>query len=186
MDSARTATTACIGAGSNLGDKVGNIREGLRLLCDGCAVRLVRCASYYNTSPVGLLDQDWFVNTVAEVETTLPAPRLLECLLGVERRLGRVRVQRWGPRTLDLDLLFYADEVVKRNGLEVPHPELHNRGFVLVPLNEICPDRVHPVIGLTVRQLYADWAAGHAGPGGEVHRMVEGFSIGPKVTEGAK
>src|SRR3989338_3147236 len=114
-------TKAFIGLGSNLGDKKKNLLQALQLLEAKARVR--RGSSFYETEPVGLEQQDWFLNAVAEIETRLSPRELLSFLLSVEEALGRKRVVRWGPRTLDLDLLFYGNQVVDEPGLQVPHPE---------------------------------------------------------------
>ncbi len=146
-------TRAFIGLGSNLGDKKKNLLQALQLLEAKARVR--RVSSFYETEPVGLEQQDWFLNAVAEVETRLAPRELLSFLLGVEEALGRKRVVKWGPRTIDLDLLFYGNQVIDEPGLQVPHPELHKRRFVLEPLAELAPDFRHPVLKKTVKELLA-------------------------------
>ena len=147
-------TKAFIGLGSNLGDRKKNLLQALQLLEAKARVR--RGSSFYETEPVGLEQQDWFLNAVAEIETRLSPRELLSFLLSVEEALGRKRVVRWGPRTLDLDLLFYGNQVVDEPGLQVPHPELHKRRFVLEPLAELASDFVHPVLKKTAKQLLAE------------------------------
>ncbi|HLY09547.1 MAG TPA: 2-amino-4-hydroxy-6-hydroxymethyldihydropteridine diphosphokinase [Planctomycetota bacterium] len=141
------AVLAYIGLGSNLGDRQAMIAGALESL------RPLRVSAIVETEPVGRLDQPPFLNAVAELSTALPPEELLGRLLDVERRLGRVRSERWGPRTIDLDLLLYGDREVKAEALSVPHPELHRRRFVLEGLAELCPDRPVPGIGRTVREL---------------------------------
>ena len=114
-----------------------------------------RVSAIVETDPVGRTDQPRFLNTVAEIETNLPPAELLGTLLDLERGLGRVRSLRWGPRTIDLDLLLYGEDLVRTELLSVPHPELHRRRFVLEGLAELCPDRPVPGFGRTVRQLLA-------------------------------
>lgn len=126
---------AVLALGSNMGDREGNLREGLRLL--GEPVLLV--SSLYETEPVGEVVQGPFLNAVAAIETDLPPRSLLGRLLVTEGRLGRVRTVSKGPRTLDLDLLLYGDERLEEKDLQVPHPEMGRRPFVLVPLLEIWP-----------------------------------------------
>jgi len=128
-----------IGLGSNLGDKIGNIERALVMLGDipGTKVNLV--APYYGTAPVGYTEQDWFVNTVAEIQTSLQPGRLLDEMLGVENIMGRERQIRWGPRVVDLDLLLYGHREICEPGLEVPHPRMLERAFVMVPLADLAP-----------------------------------------------
>ena len=141
---------AFIGLGSNLGERETLIRLALDDLARLPETQLVRASSLYDTEPVGEVDQPNFLNAVAQIETGLPPQRLLWNLRLIEKRLGRVRTQRWGPRTMDLDLLLYGDELIEEPGLVVPHPELTRRSFVLVPLVELEPMLVHPATGHTL------------------------------------
>jgi len=102
---------------------------------------------------LGVTDQDWFVNAAVEIRTLLPPRQLLDVLLGIEDAMGRRRKARWGPRVIDLDLLFYGQAILSEPGLIVPHPEAHKRRFVLVPLAEIAPCAVHPLYGISVRGM---------------------------------
>ena len=144
---------AFIGLGSNLGDREANVRQALEHLAHAPETSVVRASSLYDTEPVGVEEQPHFLNAVAQLETQLTPHQLLWNLMLIERRLGRVRTQRWGPRTLDLDLLFYEDLVLEDDDLTIPHPELAKRSFVLVPLVELEPLLVHPVTGETVLAL---------------------------------
>ena len=141
---------AFIGLGSNLGDREANIRQALEQLEQLPETTLVRGSSLYDTEPVGVPDQPNFLNGVVEVETFLAPRQLLWNLMLIERRLGRVRTQRWGPRVIDLDLLLYADQVLDEPDLQVPHPHMTQRSFVMVPLVELEPLLVHPVTGQTM------------------------------------
>ncbi len=113
----------------------------------------MRQSSWYLTQPVGLDDPEWFLNGVSLLETGQAPRELLETLLKIENRLGRERTGKWSPRTIDLDILFYDDRVIREVDLVIPHPELGKRRFVLDPLSEIAPDLVHPIIGKKIREL---------------------------------
>ena len=148
--------TLYLGMGSNLGDREGTLRRAGPLLAER-GIPVSRLSGLYETAPVGDTDQPWFLNAVAEAHTGLPPRLVLEALLGVERALGRDRsgpgFRPGGPRSLDLDLLLYGMKRVHEADLEVPHPRLHERRFVLVPLADLAPDLVHPVLGKSVREL---------------------------------
>ena len=131
--------TAYIGLGSNLGDRGATIEAAIAALPGLVAVSRLR-----ETAPVGVLDQPPFLNGAAAIETTLSPRELLTTLFAIERELGRERRQRWGPRTIDLDLLLYGEAVVDEPGLTVPHPRLHERRFALEPLHELDPELVVP------------------------------------------
>jgi 2-amino-4-hydroxy-6-hydroxymethyldihydropteridine diphosphokinase len=138
-------TTAWIGLGSNLGDREGYLRRALAALDSESAIEVTAISTFVETEPVGFLDQPYFLNAAARGETELGPRELLERLLAVELRLGRTRDgPRFGPRTIDLDLLLFGDEVVNEPGLRVPHPRLHERRFVLEPLAELDPGLVVP------------------------------------------
>ena len=135
---------AYIGLGTNLGNRVENIRAALRKLGDLPTIEIVRVSSVYETAPVGVTDQPEFLNLVAAARTSLAPSALLDALLNIENQMGRVRTKRWGPRVIDLDLLLYGGEQVAFPELIVPHPRLRERAFVLVPLAEIAPELVLP------------------------------------------
>jgi 2-amino-4-hydroxy-6-hydroxymethyldihydropteridine diphosphokinase len=132
-------TRAYVGVGANLGDRRATIEAAVAALPGLVAVSELR-----ETEPVGVVDQPAFLNGAVALDTELPARELLEVLLEVERGLGRERHERWGPRTIDLDLLLYGDEWIDEPGLIVPHPHLHERRFALEPLSELDPDLVVP------------------------------------------
>jgi 2-amino-4-hydroxy-6-hydroxymethyldihydropteridine diphosphokinase len=132
-------TTAYVGLGANLGDREATIRAAVAALPGVVAV-----STLLETDPVGKTDQPRFLNGVAALETELSAGELLDVLLSVERSLGRERRERWGPRTIDLDLLLYGDETIDEPGLTVPHPRMHERRFVLEPLAEVARGLVIP------------------------------------------
>lgn len=138
---------AYIGLGSNLGDREAMIRIALDDLARLPATRVLRASSLYDTQPVGDEEQPNFLNAVAEIDSELTARQLLWNLLLIEKRLGRVRTHRWGPRTIDLDLLTYGHLVIDEPDLQVPHPAMAMRSFVLVPLLELDPLATHPVTG---------------------------------------
>jgi len=144
---------SAIGLGSNLGDSVRTCLDALDLLQKHPAINIVKLSSFYRTKPVGFEGQDWFINAAALCDTSLEPLALLDCLLELEKSFGRVRTVRWGPRTLDLDMLFYGDRQIDLPGLKVPHPQMQDRLFVLVPLDEIEPEWIHPASGLRVREM---------------------------------
>lgn len=146
---------AFVGLGSNLGEREALVRQALDELGALPDTTLILVSSLYDTEPVGEIEQPRFLNAVAMLDTELTARQLLWNLQRIEARLGRVRTQRWGPRTMDLDLLLYGDLVIEEADLQLPHPELGNRAFVLVPLVELDPLLTHPVSGLTAVQLLA-------------------------------
>ena len=132
-------TRAFLGLGSNLGDRLENLRRSLDLLEDR-GIRVVRSSRVYETDPVGGPEQPEYLNAVAEVEAPGSARELLEACLRVEEEMGRVRGERWGPRVVDIDLLTFGDEAIDEPDLRVPHPRMHERGFVLIPLLELDAD----------------------------------------------
>jgi 2-amino-4-hydroxy-6-hydroxymethyldihydropteridine diphosphokinase len=140
---------AFVGLGSNLGDREATLRGAVEALAAEPGIAVVAISALRETDPVGLTEQPRFLNGVVELETALPARELLERLLAVERRFGRVRegIPPQGPRTLDLDLLLYGDAVIDEPGLRVPHPRLHERRFVLEPLAGLAPALVVPGLG---------------------------------------
>ncbi len=145
-----------IGIGSNLGNKLENYRRAIESLGSDPRNRLVRCSPLYHTEPVGKTGQDWFVNGVISMETSMDPGELLEFLLSIERKMGRVREEKWGPRTIDLDILFCGDQILNEADLQIPHPRLHERRFVLIPLQDVAPDLVHPVLGKAVSRILAE------------------------------
>jgi len=144
MPGIEPAATAFIGLGSNLAGPLVQVRQALVELDSIPGTRVTARSSFYRTAPVGLLEQPDFINAVASVRTTLKPQALLAALLAIENRHGRRRSMRNAPRTLDLDLLLYGEQVLGQDGLTLPHPRLQERAFVLAPLAEIAPDATVP------------------------------------------
>lgn len=142
-----------LGLGSNLGDREKNVKEAVRLLQESGMAGEVKISSFYETEPEGVKEQPLFLNGVLEMETVFSPQALLDTLQAIERQLGRKRGRKWGPRVIDLDILLYGDLVMKEEGLEIPHPLLAERSFVLVPLAEIAPETVHPVLKKAISDL---------------------------------
>ena len=143
---------AYIALGSNLGDKEKNLRRALLLLTQQ-GVEVVRVSSFISTEPYGVTDQPQFLNAVACVRTSLAPLALLDVLLATELAMGRVRLRHWGERNIDLDLLLYEDVVLDLPRLHLPHPDMQNRDFVLLPLAEIAPKLKHPTLQKTIYEL---------------------------------
>ena len=144
--------TAYLALGSNLGDKEANLRRALELLQQR-GVEVVKTSSFICTEPYGVTDQPQFLNGVCEVRTSLAPLALLHTLLEIEQEMGRVRLRHWGERNIDLDLLLYEDVVMDTPELILPHPDMQNRDFVLLPLAEIAPELIHPVLHKNMREL---------------------------------
>jgi 2-amino-4-hydroxy-6-hydroxymethyldihydropteridine diphosphokinase len=147
---------AYIGFGSNLGDRLENCRNAIGALAALPPCSLLKTSSFYETSPVGLVEQPAFINGVVLLETDEDAHWLLRQMLEIEKTFGRIRDLKWGPRSIDLDLLFFDDQIINTPELSVPHPSLHERRFVLEPLNEVAPDFRHPSLGKSVADLRND------------------------------
>jgi 2-amino-4-hydroxy-6-hydroxymethyldihydropteridine diphosphokinase len=138
--------------GSNLGDRAANLERAIDGLA-GIGVHVLRRSAIYETEPVDFLAQPWFLNCAVEAETALEPLALLRGLQGIERSMGSQKLVHRGPRIIDLDILFYGDAVIREQGIEIPHPRLSERRFVLVPLAEIAPQFVHPVMKENIRKL---------------------------------
>jgi len=146
---------AHIGIGSNIGNREGNCLKALGLL-SARGIIIKKRSSFYETGPWGVRDQPKFINMTLEAETTLEPLKLLESLKSVEEEIGREETYHWGPRVIDLDILFYDDLILDMPDLTIPHPLMHEREFVLRPLAEIAPDKIHPVLKKTVKELLSE------------------------------
>jgi len=146
---------AFLGLGSNIGDREKNLKTSLSLL-EGAELRIMKTSSLYHTEPVGELKQPWFMNAVVEVETTLSPEQLMHRCQQIEGKMGRNHLIPQGPRMIDLDILMYDQLTMDTPGLTVPHPRMHCRRFVLIPLLEIAPDAVHPLLKKSIRELLQD------------------------------
>ena len=150
--------TAYLSLGSNLGDRAANLREALTQL--GAAGRLLAVSAFYETQPVDLPDQPWFLNGVVAIETEKTPRELLNFALQIEAAMGRLRMREKGARKIDIDVVLFGDRIVDEPGLKIPHPAMHQRRFVLEPLIEIAPEVSHPELKKTARELLAELAPG--------------------------
>lgn len=148
--------TAFVALGSNLGDREGNLRRALELLTQN-GVEIVKVSKFIETEPYGVIDQPRFLNGVCQVKTVLKPLELLRLLLTVEKEMGRVRLRHWGERNIDLDLLLYEDVIMDTEELRLPHPDMANRDFVMLPLAEIAPELKHHVLDKTMAELAAEF-----------------------------
>ena len=140
-----------LGLGSNLGNKLLNLRRAIRHLKKN--IKVLRVSPFYKTEPVGYKNQDWFLNCVAEAQTKIKPMDLLKLAKSTEKKLKRAKTTRYGPRTMDIDIIFYGDQIIKSKKLAIPHPRMHKRLFVLEPLSEINKNLVHPKLRKTVIEL---------------------------------
>ncbi|AUN16929.1 2-amino-4-hydroxy-6-hydroxymethyldihydropteridine diphosphokinase [Clostridium botulinum] len=145
--------TAYVAFGSNIGEKESYIKRALEKI-EERGMKIIKVSSIYETEPYGVLDQDSFLNGVVKIETNLTPEDLIGELLNIEKQLDRVRERRWGPRTIDLDIIFYDDLIINEKNLVIPHKDMENREFVLKPLCDIDENFIHPVLKKSVRELY--------------------------------
>ena len=148
--------TAYIAIGSNMNSPAENCIEAANLLNNHPAISISNRSSLYESEPFGKSDQDWFINSVVKVTTHLSPELLIKACLSIENEMGRIRDEKWGPRLIDLDILFYDDFVLKEKNLEIPHPGISERSFVLEPMNEIASDFIHPKLKKTIETLLAE------------------------------
>jgi 2-amino-4-hydroxy-6-hydroxymethyldihydropteridine diphosphokinase len=140
-----------IGIGSNIGDRLKNIKKAITLMAEH--VKLVEKSCIYETEPAGGIEQGWFLNCVVKLTSAMPPFKLFRLLKSIEKMIGRKKKLKWGPRIIDLDILLYNDEIINKKILKIPHPEMHRREFVLIPLKDIYPDFIHPVFKKTIPEM---------------------------------
>jgi 2-amino-4-hydroxy-6-hydroxymethyldihydropteridine diphosphokinase len=145
---------AYLGLGSNEGNRQQYMSNAVELISDHASMQIIKQSEVLETAPYGLTDQADFLNQVLIIETELSAEELLEECQLIESKLGRIRSIKWGPRTMDIDILFYGDVVVESAELQIPHPDLHNREFILRSMLELDPELVHPVLGQSIQEIY--------------------------------
>ena len=168
----KETAVAYISVGSNIGDSRVIISDCRAALETDGAFHDVELSPLYETEPVGEIEQPPFLNGVFHCRTSLSPGRLLERLHKIEQRFGRTHEVRWGPRTLDLDIIFYGDLQISQHDLFIPHPRMAERGFVLKPLSDLAPDLIHPILGKPVAVLYREWRL-------RCHHMVRPAGEGP-------
>jgi 2-amino-4-hydroxy-6-hydroxymethyldihydropteridine diphosphokinase len=159
--------------GSNVGDRAAHLNGAIRRM--DTLVKVMAVSSFYETEPVELTVQPWFLNCAVELDTEKMPKQLLAAILDIEKEMGRQRIQKKGPRTLDIDILLFGNAIIKAKGLTIPHPAMHERRFVLEPLAEIAPDVRHPVFNKTVRELR------DALPPGQAVKRASG--VGPRASD---
>ena len=153
-------TIAYIGIGSNLGTPGKNCIEAIEKISSTKDIKIISRSSFYQTEPIGEVQQDWFVNSAIKIKTNLSPTHLLSALLNIESAMGRTREEKWGPRLIDLDLLFYGNLILEKKSLTLPHPEIQKRKFVLIPMSEIAESLVHPTLKKTIKTLLQESSDG--------------------------
>jgi 2-amino-4-hydroxy-6-hydroxymethyldihydropteridine diphosphokinase len=172
----RGSTRVYLSLGSNVGDRAAQLRGAITRL--GAAGRVLAESSLYETEPVEFTDQPWFLNCAVALETNKTPQHLMSTILDVEEQMGRKRVQKKGPRTIDIDILLFGDTIVHSKELTIPHPAMHQRRFVLEPLAEIAPEVIHPILKKTIRELLDALPKGQ-----EVRRAGFGLSQRPTTND---
>lgn len=147
--------TAILLIGGNLDNRIANLQQAVQTIHQQ-AGKVIKASALYETAPWGNVQQPDYLNQALQIETSLEPLPLLHTLLNIERNIGRIRQQKWGARVIDIDIIFYDDQVISLPELKVPHPRMQNRRFVLVPLNEILPGLVHPVLQQNISTLLAE------------------------------
>jgi 2-amino-4-hydroxy-6-hydroxymethyldihydropteridine diphosphokinase len=165
-----------LSCGSNVGDRSAHLRAAIERLKEAGTVRAV--SGFYETEPVELRAQPWFLNCVVALETRLSARDLLDQALAIEQEMGRIRLRDKGPRSIDIDILLYGEEAIEERGLKIPHPSMQQRRFVLEPLVEIAPDVIHPTLKKSARELLAELPAGQV-----VRRLESGIEPGATIKD---
>lgn len=145
-----------IGLGSNIGKRERNVVDAIEMLSKEDGIIVKKVSSLYETEPEGVEDQEWFINAVARVETSIVPLELLRALKNIESLMGRGKSIRWGPRKIDIDILLYGSLVINYPELIIPHPLMHRRAFVLVPLAEIAPEVIHPILNESIQNLLSN------------------------------
>lgn len=145
---------AYIGLGSNIGDRIDIIKKSLEIINNTPDIKVKKISSFYETEPMEYKNQDWFVNAVAEIDTELSPEELLDELNKIETEIERIRTLKWGPRNIDIDILYYDQELVATSELQIPHIRMNSRPFVLIPLAEIAQDVKHPILNKTAMEMY--------------------------------
>lgn len=144
---------AYLGLGSNIGNRELQLNEAIKILHDYQGIQVTQVSHIYETEPVGYTNQPKFLNLCIEIETELNPQSLLKCCLTTEQQLHRKREIRWGPRTLDIDILLFGDQIIEQDNLSVPHPRMKERSFVLIPLNDIATKQIEPISNKSIGQL---------------------------------